>query len=154
MHKVKFIKRVPDAKMPEYAKQGDSGADLFSVEDVFIPIGKHALIDTGISVQLPPGYEAQIRSRSGLALRGVQVANGIGTCDNAYRGPYKTILYNFNCKEKSRLNGPNVEHGILIKKGDKIAQMVIMPVQQFIFEQVEELDKTERGEGGFGSSGR
>lgn len=170
---VKFTKLHPDAKMPCYAKPGDSGADLYSVEDVFIPVGSHIMVSSGIAIQLPLGYEGQVRSRSGLAAKGVQVANGIGTIDNAYRGEVKTILYNFNCSidwqmwprhQNEYVNLADVKpgdtvlskrvYGINIKKGDRIAQLVIVPVSQFEFKEVEKLDETDRGSGGFGSSGR
>lgn len=128
--------------LPTYATLGSSGIDLRSAENLVIPPGEWRAISTGIRVELPPGYEAQIRPRSGLALKyGVTVLNSPGTVDSDYRGEVKVILIN---------------HGrepFEVKKGDRIAQMVIVKVERVDIEEVEELDETERGEGGFGHTG-
>lgn len=131
-----------DAEVPSYASWGDAGADLTSTIDIEISPGERMLIPTGISIELPFGYEAQIRPRSGLAYKnGLTVLNAPGTIDSGYRGEIKVLLINLgSCKFK-------------ISKGMRIAQMVIKQVEQYSFEVVDSLNKTERGEGGFGSSG-
>jgi dUTP pyrophosphatase len=138
--KVKLLNE--EARLPEYAYEGDTGLDLFSTSEAVIKPGKSALIPTGISIQLPPKTEAQIRPRSGLALKHqVTVLNGPGTVDEGYRGEIGVILIN---------------HGTLpfkIEVGMKIAQMVIQPVLSVKVEKVEKLNETDRGVGGFGSTG-
>ncbi|MCY7381663.1 MAG: dUTP diphosphatase [Microcoleus sp. CAN_BIN18] len=138
--KVKLLSEA--ARLPQYAYEGDTGLDLFSTSEAVIEPGKSALIPTGISIQLPPKTEAQIRPRSGLALKHqVTVLNGPGTVDEGYRGEIGVILIN---------------HGTLpfkIEIGMKIAQMVIQPVLYVKVEKVENLNETERGVGGFGSTG-
>jgi dUTP pyrophosphatase len=138
--KVKLLNQ--EARLPEYAYEGDTGLDLFSTSEAVIKPGKSALIPTGISIQLPPKTEAQIRPRSGLALKHqVTVLNGPGTVDEGYRGEIGVILIN---------------HGTLpfkIEVGMKIAQMVIQPVLSVKVEKVEKLNETDRGVGGFGSTG-
>lgn len=132
-----------DAKMPYRANEGDAGLDLFSVEDVIIPSGQSALISTGIQMELPKGTEAQVRPRSGLALKhSVTVLNSPGTIDEGYRGEVKVILINHG-KEEFR-----------VEKHMRIAQMVIAPVFQVELEQVSDLTQSERNSGGFGSSGK
>lgn len=137
------IKRIhPNAVLPCYAHPGDAGLDLFSVERKIIPPSEHALIRTGIVIQLPPGTEAQVRPRSGLALKhGVTVLNSPGTIDHGYRGEVMVILIN---------------HGktpFEVKEGMKIAQMVVQPILTVDVTRVDELSETRRGEGGFGSTG-
>lgn len=137
------IKLTPDAKLPEYAHPGDSGADLFSAETYNLNSGKWAAISTGISIEVPFGYEIQIRPRSGLALKhGITVLNTPGTVDAGYRGEIKVILINLGASP------------FFIQKGDKIAQMIIAPVVRGEFEEVDSLIVTQRGEGGFGSTDR
>jgi dUTP pyrophosphatase len=130
------------ARLPQYAHEGDAGLDLFSTSETTINPGESILISTGISVQLPPNTEAQIRPRSGLALKNqVTVLNTPGTIDQGYRGEIGVILIN---------------HGKLpfkVEIGMKIAQMIITPVLVVKVETIEELDKTKRGLGGFGSTG-
>ena len=136
------IKRVsPDAVLPCYKTQGSSGMDLCSTEKLDIGINQVKLVSTGIAVAVPEGYEAQVRSRSGLALKGVFVLNSPGTVDSDYRGEVKVILANF---------GSDVFH---IEKGDRIAQLVIAPVVNAELIEVDNLDSTLRGGGGFGSTG-
>ena len=128
------FKRIhPDAVLPAYAHPSDAGMDVRSVEELVIPAGKRALVHTGLVVLLPPLYEAQVRPRSGLALKfGVTVLNTPGTIDSGYRG----------------------DADFIVKKGDKIAQLVIAPVTQPEVCEVSEIDETDRGAGGFGSTGR
>jgi dUTP pyrophosphatase len=138
--KVKFLSE--KAIIPQYAHEGDTGLDLFSTSETVIKPGETALISTGISIELPPDTEAQIRPRSGLAFKHqVTVLNTPGTIDQGYRGEIGVILIN---------------HGKLpfhVEIGMKIAQMVIKPVLSVKVKNVEELDKTDRGAGGFGSTG-
>ena len=137
------FKRVhPDAVLPAYAHPSDAGMDLRSVEDLSIPRFGRALVHTGLVVLLPPMFEAQVRPRSGLALKkGVTVLNTPGTIDSGYRGEIGVILANFG------------EEPFEVKKGDKIAQLVIAPVTQPTVEETTVVDETDRGAGGFGSTG-
>ena len=138
--KVKLIHK--DAHLPMYANPGDAGCDLYSVEEKVIKPGETALISTGLVLELPEGTEAQVRPRSGLALKhSVTVLNSPGTIDEGYRGELKVILIN---------HGQEV---FKIEKHMRIAQMVIAPVTRAKIEQVEEVTDTIRGEDGFGSSG-
>jgi dUTP pyrophosphatase len=133
----------PGARLPEYAHHNDSGADLFSCEACSIIPGDTRMIDTGLHMELPVGFEGQIRSKSGLACKqSVFVLNSPGTVDTGYRGPVKVILHNA---------GIDV---LNIAPGDKIAQLVIVPVQQAEFHAVEVLSDSARGEAGFGSTGK
>lgn len=132
----------PNAKLPVYAKTGDAGADVFAVEEVLIPNGTTRLVDLGFQMELPDGYECQVRSRSGNACKGLVIANSPGTIDSGYRGPCKAILHNQSGGDW------------LVKIGDKVAQFVIKPVEQALFETAEELGTSDRGAGGFGSTGR
>ncbi len=143
MHTVKIQKLHPDAVIPEYQTLGSAGADLISVHDVDIQPGKVKAISVGFSVAFPPGYEIQIRPRSGLAAHyAVTVVNTPGTIDSDYRGPIKILLINHGDKVFS------------VNKGDRVAQMVLTEVCQAHFEEIEMLDVTARGTGGFGSTGR
>ncbi len=138
------IKKINDnAIIPKYQTKGAAGFDFHSVEDVLIGRNWTVLVDTGLSFQLPEGYELQIRPRSGLALdKHLTVLNSPGTVDSDYRGEIGVILHNTGNK------------AIQIEKGDRIAQGVIKKVEQFKLEEVDELEKTERGDGGFGSTGK
>ena len=138
------FKRIhPDAVLPAYAHPSDAGMDVRSIEELVIPAGKRALVHTGLVVLLPPLYEAQVRPRSGLALKfGVTVLNTPGTIDSGYRGEIGVILANFG------------DADFIVKKGDKIAQLVIAPVTQPEVCEVSEIDETDRGAGRFGSTGR
>jgi len=132
------------AIIPEYKTAGAAGADIcaFVSEPVTIPAGKYAMVPTGLFFEIPMGYEVQIRPRSGLAAKnGVTVLNTPGTIDSDYRGEIKIILINLGDKD------------FVINNGDRVAQMVIAPVTQGTFEIVKELSETERGAGGFGSTG-
>lgn len=138
------FKRVhPDAVLPAYAHPGDAGMDLKSVESLTLAPGARALVHTGLVALLPPGYEAQVRPRSGLALKsGVTVLNTPGTVDAGYRGEIGVILVNLG------------ETAFEVKTGDRIAQLVIAPVTVAEVVEAEEIDRTDRGAGGFGSTGR
>jgi dUTP pyrophosphatase len=132
-----------DAKEPEYDRNGDSGCDLTVVEDYTIKPGKIALCSTGISIEMPHGVEGQVRPRSGKAIKeGLTVINTPGTIDSGYRGEIKVGLINLGEKD------------IFIRKGDQVAQLVFMPVYRAYFIPVEDLSATDRGAGGFGSTGR
>jgi len=136
------IKKNADAKMPSYAHKGDSGMDLYSGEDCMLKPMERKLVATGIKIEIPYGYEAQIRPKSGLAIEhGISHANCVGTIDSSYRGEIKVPLINFSDKAYK------------IEKGKKIAQMVFAKVEEAVFEEVDELGPTTRNEGGFGSTG-
>lgn len=139
---VKFKKVDVNAHIPTYAHPGDSGMDLYSVEQVVVEGGSRYLISTGLIMELPEGYEAQIRPRSGLAIKnGITVLNAPGTIDNGYVGIIKVIL----------INHSRCSHTVNI--GDRIAQMVIAPVTRAECIEVSEIKDTERSSGGFGSTG-
>jgi len=138
---VKMINK-SENPLPKYAKEGDAGMDICAAEDFTLPAFCWDTISTGIYMQLPEGYECQIRSRSGLAAKhGIQVLNSPGTIDSGYRGEVKVILKN------------NAYAPYDIKKGDRIAQMVFAPVTTAAITEVAELSDSERGDGGFGSTG-
>ena len=140
--RVLFRKIDPAAELPEYAHLGDAGMDVRSVEDKTIPPGGRALVRTGLVMMLPPDAEAQVRSRSGLAIKyGVAVLNSPGTIDAGYRGEVGVILANFG------------EEPFHVEKGMKIAQIVVAPVVRAEIAETDELDSTDRGAGGFGSTG-
>ena len=130
---------------PEYGSIEASGLDLKAGIDnqIIIKRNEFFVVPTGIIIEIPKGYEAQVRPRSGLAAKnGISVLNTPGTIDSDYRGEIKIILYNHG-KEK-----------FIVKNSDRIAQMVLMPVLKFDFEEVSELSNTIRGSGGFGSTGK
>jgi dUTP pyrophosphatase len=140
---VKFKKLNEHATIPEYKTKEAAGLDVSSSVDLVLKSGKFLAVSTGLSMELPKGYEAQIRPRSGLAAKnGVTVLNSPGTIDADYRGEVKIILINHG------------EEDFVISVGDRICQMVIAPVEQAkVVVVTEELSKTERGSGGFGSTG-
>lgn len=139
---LKIIKLHKEAQIPEYAHSDDSGMDLCSIDEVMLKKGEIKLIKTGISIELPKNTEAQIRPRSGLALKhGITVLNAPGTIDEGYRGEIGIILINHSNED------------FQIKAGMKVAQMVIMPVLKPIIKIVNELSETSRGNNGFGSTG-
>lgn len=130
--------------LPFYETEGSAGMDLraYIHEPVIVRPGQRALIPTGLSIELPVGYEAQIRARSGLAIKkGIGLVNGIGTIDSDYRGEIKVILINWG------------EEDFIIENGDRIAQMVIAKYERIQWEEAEDLSDTERGSGGFGHTG-
>ena len=139
------IKRLPhgqDLALPAYATHGAAGMDVLAAEDVTLAPGARHAVATGFSVAIPPGYEIQVRPRSGLALKhGISVPNTPGTIDSDYRGELRVIVINHGADS------------FAIARGDRIAQLVLAPVTQAIWEEVAELDDTERGAGGFGSTG-
>lgn len=135
---------VPGAKLPEYKTSGAAGADIcaFLTEPVVIQPGARALIPTGLSVEIPQGFEIQARPRSGLALKhGVTVLNSPGTIDSDYRGPLGVILVNLGQKD------------FTVNNGDRIAQLIVSKVERGLFQETGTLSTTERGEGGFGHTG-
>ena len=130
--------------LPEYATPGSAGMDLRANIDAPITLapGERKLIPTGIYIALPVGYEAQVRPRSGLALKyGIGLANMLGTCDSDFRGEIGVILINLG------------QEDFVVNDGERIAQMVIAKHERAEWEVVEELDETERGEGGYGHTG-
>ncbi|HHT48879.1 MAG TPA: dUTP diphosphatase [Firmicutes bacterium] len=143
--KVKQLAHAADLPLPRYMTAGASGMDLLAAvnEEVSIPTGGVALIPTGLTIALPVGYEAQIRPRSGLAAKyGVTLLNTPGTIDQDYRGEIKALLIN---------HGPNC---FKVKRGDRIAQLVIAPVARVELIPSSDLEETARGAGGFGHTGR
>lgn len=142
--KFKLLENGRKEWLPKYMSKQAAGADLYNVEssDVLLEPGSRFAFSTGFAMELPVGYEAQIRPRSGLAIKsGVTVVNAPGTIDADYRGPVKVALVNTSTQN------------VVIKPGDRIAQMVIAKVEQPEFEIVDDLTDTERGAGGFGSTG-
>lgn len=139
------IKRLPHGHglpLPAYATPGAAGMDLVAAEELILRPGSRAAVATGFSVAIPPGYEIQVRPRSGLALKyGITVPNTPGTIDSDYRGEVKVILINHS------------DDNFPIQRGDRIAQLVLAPVTLARWDEVDELDATMRGEGGFGSTG-
>jgi len=140
-----LIHRLPgndDLPLPAYATTGAAGMDVVAAEDVAIAPGARHAVATGLALAIPAGFEIQVRPRSGLALKhGVTVPNTPGTIDSDYRGELKVILIN---------------HGdttFVVQRGDRVAQLVLAPVTLASWLEVEELDVTTRGEGGFGSTG-
>jgi len=139
--KIKIKKLHHDAKIPTYSHKGDAGMDFYSLEDYSLKPNEIYLFKTGLSMEIPLGYELQIRPRSGLAIKnGISIMNSPGTIDSGYRGDIGIILINHS---KDIFN---------IKKGDKIAQGVLSKYETAEFEVSEELSQTSRGEKGFGSS--
>ena len=128
---------------PKYAHEGDSGVDLISTETENLWPGETYVFRTGLYVEIPDGYELQIRSRSGLAMRGIVVANSPGTIDSGYRGEIGVILHN--------LNQDGRPHKVCA--GDRIAQAVLSKVEKIEWEVIDTLQETDRGEKGFGSTG-
>lgn len=131
------------ATIPVQAHPGDAGMDLVSIEDATIAPGARRLVRTGLAVEIPFGFEGQVRPRSGLALKhGVTVLNAPGTIDAGYRGEVGVVLANFG------------EASFVVEKGMRIAQLVIAAVAEVSVEVAGELSSSERGEGGYGSSGK
>ena len=138
-----LVKKINEnAKMPSYAHYGDAGVDLYAARDTVVPPHGRALVPTGLKIAIPNGYEGQVRPKSGLALKhGITVLNTPGTVDAPYRGEVGVILFNSSDNE------------YVARSGEKIAQMVFCKVENAEFELVEDLPETDRGEGGFGSTG-
>lgn len=139
---VKVLTHGEGLALPAYATEGAAGMDAVAAEDVTIaPGGRHA-VATGLAMAIPHGYEIQVRPRSGLALKhGITVPNTPGTIDSDYRGELKVILINHGAEP------------FAVRRGDRVAQLVLAPVTRATWLPVEELDETQRGEGGFGSTG-
>ena len=139
------VKRLPHGEgldLPRYATAGAAGMDVLSAENVTIAPGARHAVATGLSVAIPPGYEIQVRPRSGLAFKhGIGVPNTPGTIDSDYRGELKVILINHGAEPFE------------VRRGDRIAQLVLAPVTLAEWDEVAELGDTERGAGGFGSTG-
>ena len=141
-HTVMISKISGDAKLPSYAHEDDVGMDLYSVEELVIKPMERKLVGTGIKIELPKNIEAQVRPKSGLSAKfGLSVLNTPGTIDPGYRGEVKVIIINLGNEEYK------------IEKGSKIAQMVFNEIKKPKIKIVDELTKTKRGEGGFGSTG-
>lgn len=162
------VKRLhADAVIPRYARDLDAGFDLVSLEDVIIPPGETAKIKTGLAFALPAGYELQVRPRSGISAKTkLRVSNSPGTIDAGYRGEVCILIDNIRTEKGSAggmcldtsdqtvaVGGEVDRHAYLIRKGERIAQGVLCEVPLAHFEEADELDETERGAGGFGSSG-
>ncbi|MGW3343426.1 dUTP diphosphatase [Nonomuraea rubra] len=134
----------PGLPIPSYAHPGDAGADLHAAEDVELMPGERAVVGTGLAIALPDGYAAFVHPRSGLAARhGVTLVNAPGTVDAGYRGEIKVTVINTDLKEPFRL-----------RRGDRVAQLVIQRVERVAFVEAGQLPESARGAGGFGSTGR
>lgn len=141
--RIYFSKLHKDAQIPQYKTAGAAGMDLTSVQATCLYPNERKVISTGLAMEMPMGYEAQVRPRSGLAANeGVTVLNTPGTIDSDYRGEIKIILINLG------------QAPFWVNVGDRIAQLVIAPVTQAEVEVTQDLSQTERGEGGLGSTGR
>ena len=141
--KLSFKRIHPDAVLPSYAHEGDAGMDVRSVQALTIQPGRRALVKTGLVAEIPSGYEIQVRPRSGLAFKhGVTVLNSPGTVDSGYRGEIGVILVNFG------------DEPFPVSVGDRIAQLVVSPVTQAEISETSDVSSSERGEGGFGSTGK
>ncbi len=133
----------PDVPLPRYAKPGDAGADLVTTTDAVIAPGERVVVGTGVAIALPVGYAAFVHPRSGLAARsGLSIVNAPGTIDAGYRGEIQVCLINHDPRES-----------IKILRGDRIAQLIVQRVAQAEFVEVDELPDSERGAGGYGSTG-
>ncbi|EID55949.1 dUTP diphosphatase [Saccharomonospora xinjiangensis] len=139
-----LIRRIdPDIALPSYAHPGDAGADLVTASDVRIAPGSRVVVGTGVAVALPEGYAGFVHPRSGLAARkGLSIVNAPGTIDSGYRGEIRVCLVNLDPAEP-----------IVLRRGDRIAQLVVQRVERADFVEVEQLDETARGAGGYGSTG-
>jgi dUTP pyrophosphatase len=140
------LKRLPHGEglpMPAYATHGAAGLDVVAAEDLTLDPGQRHAVATGFAIAIPPGYEVQVRPRSGLALKhGITCLNTPGTIDEDYRGEVKVILANLGSEPFE------------VRRGERIAQLVPAPVLKARFSEVAELSETGRGEGGFGSTGQ
>jgi dUTP pyrophosphatase len=139
-----LIRRIDaDAPLPEYAHPGDAGADLVTTVDVVLAPGERALVPTGVAIALPAGYAAFVQPRSGLAARlGLSIVNTPGTVDAGYRGEVSVLLVNLDPRSEIRL-----------RRGDRIAQLVVQRVERARFVEVARLPGSDRGDGGYGSTG-
>ena len=136
------MQKISEVPTPKYEHKGDSGLDLYASEEYLLKPMERKLMPTGLKLEIPYGYEGQVRPKSGLALHhGISHVNAVGTIDSSYRGEIKVPLINFSNKSYK------------IEKGKKIAQLVFAKVEEAIFQEVEELVETTRNESGFGSTG-
>ena len=134
----------PEVDLPSYAHPGDAGLDLVTTVDAVVPPGERVLLPTGIAVALPEGYAAFVHPRSGLAVKyGVSLVNSPGTIDAAYRGEIAVSLVNLDPRD-----------AVTLRRGDRVAQLVIQRVEHAVLHEVDALPGSDRGAGGFGSSGR
>jgi dUTP pyrophosphatase len=141
---IRIQKTLPNAKTPKYATAGSVAFDLYACDHMIIMPGEMRFVHTGIAVEVPPGFEMQVRPRSGLSMKYPNyICNSVGTIDQDYRGEVMVMVKNTN----------NLGERFEIKEGDRIAQALITPVIQVMFEEVAELTPTDRGAGGFGSTG-
>lgn len=141
--KIEVLRLDPDLPLPAYAHAGDAGADLLTTVDAIIAPGERALVPTGIAVALPHGYVALVHPRSGLAARhGLSIVNTPGTIDAGYRGEIRVLLINHDPREP-----------IELRRGDRIAQLVVQRFERAAFLEVDRLPDTTRGSGGYGSTG-
>lgn len=140
--RVKRLNHGAGLPLPDYATKGAAGMDICAAESLILRVGKRHAVATGFAFAIPDGYEVQVRPRSGLALKhGITCLNTPGTIDSDYRGEVKVILANLG------------DDDFQIAKGDRIAQLVVAPVTQATMVEVDEIDETLRGAGGFGSTG-
>ncbi|MFT4289446.1 dUTP diphosphatase [Nocardioides sp.] len=140
---VQILRLDPDLPLPAYAKPGDAGADLMTTVDLRLAPGERALVPTGVAIALPEGFVALVHPRSGLAARhGLSIVNTPGTVDAGYRGEIKVLLVNHDLTEPVEL-----------RRGDRIAQLVVQRVEQARFIEVTALPESARGAGGYGSTG-
>ncbi|MBW2976749.1 dUTP diphosphatase [Candidatus Woesearchaeota archaeon] len=136
------IQKISDVPTPHYMHKGDSGVDLYAREDALLKPMERKLIPSGLKMEIPYGYEGQVRPKSGLSSEhGISQANAVGTIDSNYRGEIKVPLINFSDKPYK------------VIKGKKIAQLVFAKVEEAVFEEVRELGETTRNSAGFGSTG-
>jgi dUTP pyrophosphatase len=142
--KIKVLPGNEDIPLPEYATGGSAGLDLRAAvgEPIILKSKERALVPTGIIIGLPKGFEAQVRPRSGLAVRnGIMLVNSPGTIDSDYRGEIKVIMFNSG------------DEPFEIKRGDRIAQLIISKYERVVLKKVDEIEETSRGDGGFGHTG-
>jgi dUTP pyrophosphatase len=141
MLKIK-MQKIADVPSPKYEHKGDSGVDIFAAEETSLGPMERKLVKTGLKLEIPPGYEGQVRPKSGLAINhGISHANSVGTIDSCYRGEIKVPLINLSNETYK------------VEKGKKIGQLVFAKVEEAIFEETDELSETSRQEKGFGSTG-
>jgi dUTP pyrophosphatase len=140
---VAVVRLDPDLPLPSYAHPGDAGADLVTAVDVTLAPGERALVPTGVALALPPGHVGLVHPRSGLAARhGLSIVNTPGTIDAGYRGEIKVLLVNHDLQEP-----------IELRRGDRVAQLVVQRYEHVAFREVEALPDSARGAGGYGSTG-
>jgi dUTP pyrophosphatase len=143
MIEVQIHRLDPDLPLPAYAHADDAGADLMTAVDVTLPPGERVMVPTGVAIALPRGYAGFVHPRSGLAARcGLSIVNAPGTIDAGYRGEIKVVLVNLDPRQT-----------VTLRRGDRIAQLVVQQVETVRFVEADRLDETARGAGGYGSTG-